>query len=272
MLPCPPDGEVTWKARQGSAAVPRVDVEPLKALPLFEAGALDRYMTCPRQYYYEYILGLTGRREDSAYVQFHRCVYSVLRWITDAQAQGHTVDETMAHSQLVAVWAIQGPVDHPYESIYLRNATEMVRRAVHRRLGTRSVSPRPTFEVILRYGRVQFTPDHVESRDDSSEVLQRLRTGRISSSEKDKNVYALYQRIARRDSPHREVQIVSLSTDAVESVSLREQTVDARLTRYDEAMCGILTGHFPPQPSERECPRCPHYFICPLAEDDAPGW
>ena len=268
VLPCPPDGAVTWKARQGSAAVPAVHVEPPKDLPVFEAAALDRYMTCPRQYYYEYILGLSGRREDSAYVQFHRCVYSVLRWITDAQAQGRAVDETTAQNQLVAVWATQGPVDHPYASIYLRNATDMVRRAVHRRVGSHSANSRPTFEVSLRLGRVRFTPDHVERRDDGSEVLQRLRTGRISAGEKDKTIYALYHSVARSRAPRREVQIVSLSSDAVESVNLREQTIDARLARYDEAIGSILTGHFPPQPSERECPRCPHYFICPSAEDD----
>jgi DNA helicase-2/ATP-dependent DNA helicase PcrA len=268
VLPCPPDGEITWVAHQASTTTAVADTEPPEPPPEFEATALDRYITCPRQYYYEYILGLGGRREDSAYILFHRCVYSVLRWLAEAQAQGNSVDEAAAQSQLADVWATQGPVDHPYEPIYLRNATDMVQRAVQRRLGPRSVVSRPLFEVPLRYGRVRFMPDHVESREDGTEVLQRLRTGRISSSEKDKNIYALYQRAARSGPQPRDVEIVSLSTDAVEAVSLREQTIVSRLARYDEAILGILAGRFPPQPNERECPRCPHYFICPLAEDD----
>jgi len=73
----------------------------------------------------------------------------------------------------------------------------------------------------------------------------------------------MYQRAARSGPQPRDVKIVSLSTDAVEAVSLREQAIVSRLARYDEAI------RFPPQPNERECPRCPHYFICPLAEDDA---
>ena len=30
---------------------------------------------------------------------------------------------------------------------------------------------------------------------------------------------------------------------------------------------GILEEEYPPNPSDRVCPRCPHYFICPQAED-----
>ena len=151
----------------------------------------------------------------------------------------------------------------------LRNAIDMVQRAVQRRVSPRSIVSPSIFEVPLRYGRVRFMPDHVESREDGTEVLQRLRTGRISSSEKDKNIYALYQRAARSGPQHREVEIVSLSTNAVEAVCLREPTIVSRLARYDEAVLGILAGRFPPQPNERECPRCPHFFICPSAEADA---
>ena len=46
-----------------------------------EAEDLDQYRRCPRSYLYQRILQLSGARSDNSYVQFHRCVYAVLRWI-----------------------------------------------------------------------------------------------------------------------------------------------------------------------------------------------
>jgi DNA helicase II / ATP-dependent DNA helicase PcrA len=43
--------------------------------------------------------------------------------------------------------------------------------------------------------------------------------------------------------------------------------VETRLGRYNAAMAGILRANFPAQPQERECPRCPHYFICTGTEE-----
>lgn len=264
-LPRRPDGAVTWPGR--GSVVDALSPEPLLDLPIFDVAALDLYLTCPRQYYYEYVLGLGGKRDDSAYVQFHRCVYAVLRWIEAERAEGRVTDEAEAQLYLAEVWAEQGPLDHPYEEIYRRDAEGKVTRAL--RLPD-SMNPveRPTWEVALPHGRVRLQPDRAGVRADGTEIYQRLRTGKIGGSEKDKNIYALYQAAASRSrsAVRREIQIVSLSHDDIEPVNLREQTLNTRLDRYDAAIVGILEGRFPPNPSDRECPRCPHYFICPAAE------
>ena len=95
-------------------------------------------MRCPRQYFYEVILGLGGRSHDAPYVLFHRSVYSVLRWLEEQKEDGAEIHEDSAVARLVEVWAKQGPIGHPYESIYWREAEEMVKRAVSQTFTTRA--------------------------------------------------------------------------------------------------------------------------------------
>jgi len=266
LLPARPDGLVTWPS---VAPAPTPEDDPPPAFVPFEAETLDVYIRCPRQFFYEFVLGLSGKREDSAYVQFQNCVYRVLRWMADERANNQPADVAAALTRLTQVWAEQGPRDHAYEALYRRSAEAMVLRAAGRPIRSRGPAVRPEWEVQLPHGRVRFKPDHVEALEDGSEVVERLRTGRRSSSELNKDIYSLYQVAAREASPQvlRRVQVRYLSTDHVEPVNLSQRTIDTRLGHYDAAIVGILREQFPPQPSDRVCPRCPHYFICPVAED-----
>ena len=118
-------------------------------------------------------------------------------------------------------------------------------------------------------GLIRFTPDHVEVLGDGSEVVERLRTGRPTKNEAGKDIYALYVTAAQAAEPRirRRVQVRYLSADQVDPIDLQPGPINTRLKHYNEAIRGILHQDFSPQPSERTCPRCPHYFICPLGED-----
>ena len=96
-------------------------------------------------------------------------------------------------------------------------------------------------------------------------LLQRLRTGRASKSESDKDIYAVYQQAAAEAFPGAtvDVQTLYLSTDQTQDVQLTARTLKTRLSHYDAAIAGILESRFPARPDERRCPRCSHYFICP---------
>lgn len=48
---------------------------------------------------------------------------------------------------------------------------------------------------------------------------------------------------------------------------LTKQKIANRVEKYNNAMLDIKNGEFPPTPDDHECPRCPHYHICPAAED-----
>lgn len=266
LLPARPDGPVTWPS---SASAPSPLAVPPPADVPFQVDALEVYLRCARQYFYEFVLGLGGKREDSAYVQFHVCVYRVLRWMADERAAGRPADEAASLARLAEAWEEHGPRDHPYEALYRRSAEAMVLRAAGRPIRARGPAARPDWEVRLPHGRVRFNPDHVEALEDGSEIVERLRTGRPTRSELDKEIYALYMVAARETPPHvpRRVQVRYLSTDQVEPVELKPKTIETRLARYDAAILGILREDFAPRPNDRVCPRCPHYFICPLAED-----
>jgi len=235
----------------------------------FEARRLDQYVTCPRQLYYEVGLELSGRREDEAYQLFHRCVRSTIIWVQRERADGRPVDGAAALNWLAAAWAARGPIGHPYEAIYRASAEHILTQAVHilrRPAPHEELAP---WVIPLDNGEVQCEPDHIERDDDGTVVVQRLRTGKLSSSEKEKDIYALYQLGAARayeHVPHR-LEIKFLSTDETDEVDLSAKQLKNRRETYQEAIAGIRAGLFPPKPNERECPRCPFYFICPAGEE-----
>ena len=266
LLPGDPSGPVTWSS---SITGPAARVEPTSANEIYSADDLGTYLSCPRQYYYQSVLGLSRRREDSAYVEFHRCVYRVLRWMAEERASGQPVDEAAALTHLAEVWEEQGPHGHAFEELYRISAAALVRRAIDLPFTSHGPAARPQWEVPVQHGRVSFVPDHVEVLSDGSQIVERLRTGRPTKSETDKDIYGLYAVAARDTEPRvpRKVQVQYLSTGQVQPLDLSTRTIETRLGHYNDAIAGILRKDFSPQPNDRDCPRCPHYFICPMGED-----
>ncbi len=270
-LPAPVDHGCLSDERHEVLGVSAVNPPP-GILPVFDVEPLEQYLRCPRQYYYQRVLQLRGRRLDSGYVQFHQCVYGVLSWLQDQRALGQLVDKEDAHTQLAVLWEEKGPRNHPYEAMYRQQAALLVTRAVKWATATESRIAQEAWEVPLLYGRIRFTPDMIELADhgtSSSVVVQRLRTGRVGSSEREKNIYALYHQGAEQTFPlaKRKIQVISLSGDKLEEIPLSQKAVATRLSRYDAAMAGIQRTDFPARPQERECPHCPYYFICPVSEE-----
>ena len=266
LLPSNPAGPVTWSS---SKPIPVPVSEPTARNEPYAEEDLDLYRRCPRQFFYERVLRLSRRREDSGYVEFHRCVYRVLNWMAEGRASGSPADEAAALAYLAEVWKEQGPHEHPYEELYRSSAVGLVARAAVRPITSQGPAARPEWEVWVPLGVIRFVPDHVEVLSDGSEVFERLRTGRPTKSERDKDIYALYVKAAADAEPHvrRTVQVRYLSADQVEPIDLRPGTVNTRLNHYNDAIGGILRRDFSPQPNDRNCPRCPHYFICPAGED-----
>jgi hypothetical protein len=269
-LPRPPDSPPTWTSAPREVAA----VEPQVALPRhrprFTSTVLETYIECPRRFYYDYMLGLGSEGDEGAYVRFHRSVYRAVNYVHDEREAGREVVTDGALARLDEIWVEEEMPGRAHEELYLSQAREMLRRVVE---GGAARGPRlrPKWEVPLTYGRVAFTPDGAELIEEGEGAvrLQRLRTGRVSSREKDQPVYALYHKAAALEYPdlERQVQALYLATGEAVDVTLTERQIETGLARYDEALAGILAGDFHPQPSDRRCPRCPHYFTCPAAED-----
>ena len=265
LLPGDPTGPVTWPS---STPIPAAAAEPTPASEPYSVEDLEVYLRCPRQYFYECVLGLNRRRQDSGYVEFHRCVYRVLHWMAEARASGIPPDEAAALAYLSEVWEEQGPQEHPFEGLYRSSAVDLVRKAARRPFTSRGSVTRPEWEVPVPLGLIHFVPDHVEVNSDGSEVVERLRTGRAAKSELYQDIYALYVTAARAAEPRvrRTVQVRYLTDDRVDPVNLQPRTIKTRLNHYNDAIGGIQLQDFSPQPNDRVCPRCPHYFICPSGE------
>ena len=189
--------------------------------------------------------------------------------MAEKRASGNPADEAAAVAYLAKVWEEQGPGEHPYRELYRTSAVNLVERAARRPLASQGSATRPTWEVPVPLGRIRFTPDHVEVRSDGSEIVERLRTGRPTKSETGKDIYALYVAAAETAEPcvQRSIQVRYLSADQVDPIDLKPGPINTRLNHYNEAIRGILNQDFSPRPSDRICPRCPHYFICPAGED-----
>jgi len=99
--------------------------------------------------------------------------------------------------------------------------------------------------------------------------LQRFRTGRPTKKEREKPIYGLLLKAVADAYPEAEprLQILYLGADYAEDVALNGKQIDKKAEEYNNAILGIKNGEFPPTPDDHKCPRCPHYHICPAAED-----
>ena len=267
-LPGAPDGPPGWN----DAALAEPEESALRHLAAthdkHKAEDLDQYIRCPRAYLYQRILHLSGARDDSAYVQFHRAVYSVLRWMGQVDAATPVSGEDAA-ARLDTAWEEIGPGNHPYDSVYRDAAEDIVERAVARRAtGARIMDAE--WLIQRPEGRIWLRPDHVEIGPDGA-VVRRLRTGR-PPKKIDDDIYALYLVAARQELQGARVEALFLTTDETKPLSMTDVVIRKRLQKYDDAIAGIRAGQFAAKPNDRTCPRCPQYFICsavpPPAADD----
>jgi DNA helicase II / ATP-dependent DNA helicase PcrA len=265
VLPGDPEGVVTWKGRTNSSSREKeLVLPPPQDLPLYEVEALDQYALCPRQYFYASVLDLSAKRDLTAYLKFRRCIRQVLRW---AQEQGVNIPE--AYRKLAELWSSSGPVGHAYEAFYSKLAQEMLERALQAHLGSKGKISAMTLEVPLTFGRIRFTPDQIDIMEDGTQVIQRLRSGRVRDSEANDERYALYHYYSQNHNNNAQshVQALSLLTGDVKDITLSPSQIKTHLKKYDAAMAGIRANLFAPKPDSRLCSLCPYYFICPKAED-----
>ncbi len=190
---------------------------------------LDTYMTCPKQYFFDVVLGLRGRRLISDYLVFHRCVYQVLAWMSSEQSAGRSVDHGSAAIKLDEVWVASAAKDHAYR-YYRREAERLIKDAVDR---IRSSSGRPLdldWEIPLSNGIVTVRPDHItviEAPGRNSVSIQRWRTGKPPKKPKSDEIYVLYARGAELAYPRAEatIETLYLSTNEVQTIPMTAKQI-----------------------------------------------
>jgi DNA helicase II / ATP-dependent DNA helicase PcrA len=246
--------------------------------PLFTERQLAAYLKCPRKFFYEQRLYLSGKGEETAYLRFHACVYEALAWLAEERMAGRLAEDSAddfqehAQAQLTGLWLSKGPAGHVYESFYREQAALMIKRAVRHYSRARGQLFHQTWMTERPGAVVRLTPDYmelVEGAGGATVLFRQTRTGKPPARTPDDDLYALFYAVAAEHFPQARprVEILYLSTDEIVEVNLSQRTINTRLKHYDDAITGILAREFPPEASDHQCPRCAHFFTCPKAEE-----
>ncbi|MGE3481650.1 MAG: UvrD-helicase domain-containing protein [Gammaproteobacteria bacterium] len=219
---------------------------------------IELYLRCPRSYLYQVVLGLSGSREDNGYVRFHRAVYRVLRWLN---LQTGAVDPASLSIEFEAAWSGIGPFDHPLEPLYRGAAERILDQAIGRsRVG---ISVGEDLSLTLDGHTLTLTVDELE-RQGSRFTIRRLRTGRAPKKPDQRVLHALMNEAGRQTHGlGGRFEMLYLTDNQPVDVPLGGVMAN-RLEQTCDALAGLSQGRFPATPENRDdCPRCPHYFICP---------
>jgi hypothetical protein len=243
-----------------------------KPLPTFEQEDLDLYLRCPRRYYYDRVFPLAAGGEDSAFLQFHRCLYQLLEWMEQQHTDTGQVNPADISQELERLWSSTSLVGHPLEVLYRKSADAMAAKAQVVFSEDRNISKNEVVELPFQHGVVRFSVDHSEMQA-GRRVLRRMKTGRVRSSEANQNVYGLYHMAGKQLAGESyQVEVFSLSTGAAEPIELSARKLQTLVGHYEAAIDGILTEDYQVDPADsRTCPRCPHYFVCPVLPGNGPS-
>lgn len=261
ILPRAPDAAPNWTTALPTA-IRAASIAACAVRPdIHNVEDLDQYQRCARSYLYQRLLGLNGGRSDNGYVRFHRCVYAVLRQI---HSLADAADPRLAAGALLdEAWNRIGPLDHPYEALYRRQAEQLLDRAVAAYL---HIGPERTeWMVDVGTAQIRVRPDFVIDAGGALAV-RRLRTGRAPKTPPNDDLYALYVTGAAQRGRAASAHVHFLGCDSLVRVEMSERVVANRVEKYRGAIDAIGEGKFPVSPDDRVCPRCPQYFVCMSGE------
>lgn len=223
---------------------------------------LKMHMDCPARYRHEVVEGLRGGRDDTPYVQFHRCVYRTVGWLESERQAGRNADLTAGLERLQAEWAERGPVGHGFEAYYRGAAEGMVRAMAAAIAGEVGTYDRQEWKVTLGTSSVSVTPDRVLISPEGIVRVQRNRTGKKTKSEHDQPLYALMRLGAQQRYPGKQISVETFYLASGDVVVVPPGNEDRQLKKYTDAIAAIEIGEFPTKPEQRKCPNCTFYFSC----------
>ncbi len=226
---------------------------------MFKASTIAIYKRCPRRFFYTYVLGLGGRREETPYTRMHDAVQRLI----DACAM-RPIGTALTRAEFDVLfersWRESGPTDSGYASAYLTMAQGLAENFWSH------VGQRPRREIAglgwpLSGGTI--LPDVQEVSEDVDGVVhfKRIRTGR-SSPGASKAIENRLSRIAVQYSgePLR-YSLIHLADASVLEMPSIASTSDETFAA-EQLLAAIQKGTFPQVADSRTCPKCPHYFIC----------
>ncbi len=253
----------TQYSGSGAAFLDPLTLYPPVAQSRYDERHISLYMQCPARYRYEVLERLQGSRDESPYIQFHRCVYLTVHWLEQQREEGRSADQAAALTTLAARWSECGPVGHPFEVFYRKAAESMVIAIVTAMTTEAGQYARQEWAVQVGDRHVVLKPDRVLLPPDGSIHVQRIRTGRETKSESEKPIYALLRRGATASYLGRHVIVETFYLATGNTTTVAGRRDERSLEQYAEAIDGIERGAFESTPEDpRMCPECQCYFMC----------
>jgi PD-(D/E)XK nuclease superfamily len=225
----------------------------------FSASQIGLYEACARRFFYTHVLQLGGRRGETAFMQMHEAVRTVTQALI---AEGTTTDDDIDIEK--RIWEAMIPyelTDHGSVEELKTFAMELIQYFVETRAGYTPESP-TTLSLTLGDEEITIKVDDVLVGQDGKLTLRRVRTGHMKSTESDDVGAAAFVLAAQQDFPDASVEVLSLSDQKVQNISLSKKKLQARQEKLVDFLKNIRLGHFPTNPSTRTCPGCPAFFIC----------
>jgi superfamily I DNA/RNA helicase/Zn-dependent peptidase ImmA (M78 family) len=252
----------------------RVYVDPALELALEDVSTVDlvfdgtvtigdtklaTYDSCPRRFYYSYLLEVGGRRFETTFMRMHDAVQLVVDWmVSEAPEQ---VDPTEIDRRLAAAMKETGVSGNGYAEEYQTIAETLVARLVESRTGMTKIA-NPGIALASRGARIDVRVDDILKDAEGRTFVRRVRTGHATKkSQTDAASTSLFL-AAQTSFPDSTIEVVHLADVDPMRIEIEPKKLATRRAAVDQVVAAILDGDFPAEPSSRSCPRCPAFFIC----------
>lgn len=219
--------------------------------------------SCPRRYYYKQVLGLASTVVDSPFRRMRQCVQNVIDTLSDNE-KGEQISGTRLNNELRKTWALHGPTRHPLSESYLEMASALVQHLASR---FEAYSTLPVTDIALEFsnGTVVVKPDFVGIGPDGRIRVSNVRFGRTPAPGTVESLHIMLAVAAEQEYGAGQVaaDVVHLSDEKSFPVPITAARTNRRLQQIDRALGLHAARRFPTKPSKYNCPRCPHFFVCP---------
>ena len=231
--------------------------------PALSASALEEYQTCPRRFYYRRVLQIHTGPDDSEYLKFHDAAAKTTQWLAAENQAGNSPTESELQIKLAEVWN-SAEEDTAVTRLLKRKAAQMLESLRQKPAPNGAKQAERKFTAKLPSGDVTVECDAATITEDGTLHLERHQKRCLKSDDHTERRLALLREAAKQtDAPKIEITLISLADGETKSVPEAPRYEPARVEKYDAALAAIRAGQFAPKPSDRECPNCPYFFVCP---------
>lgn len=234
-------------------------------------AALRAFDTCPRQFEYGYVLGLSGG--DTGYRDFHRAVNHCCQWVLATRREGEIVSDEVAQDYLEETWTERGPVGHWYEPRLKNRAQFLIRNLLVRLRRGDDIELSQGVDLVTGDRIVRVIVDEIERAD--SIRLKRIHYGRpakshLGTDNKD-HIPALLASVGEQEFPGQTVEVrIRYPLLDVEKGSLAKATlIKNRREKMPLLASQAEAGPYPPKPGMMSCRSCAFQLVCTSTGDEA---